>query len=104
MNVDSEVSGRNGVEVDGDDGISVSGNSGGNVGKGERSNLNTVGSLVGLHVRTSLGDDAVIQSLHREITITNVGEDDGIGSSAIGLTDNHAVERHGVGTDSEQRV
>lgn len=101
VNIDGEVSGGNGVEVDLDDGIRVSGNSGRNVGEGEGSNLNPIGGCVGLDVGTSLGDDAVIQSLYREITVTHIGEDDGFGSSTIGLTNNHASERHGIGTDSK---
>lgn len=92
MNVDGKVSSHHGVEIDLDDGIRVSGDTGRNVGECEGSNLNPVGSCVGLNVGTSLGDDAVIQSLHGEITVTHIGKDDGFGSSAIGLTDNHAGE------------
>ena len=104
MDVDGEIAGFVRVEVDLDNGLGIACDGTRDVGKRERTNLHTVGSLVGRHVCSLLGDDTVIQALDSKDTIPNIRKDDGLRSSPIILINNDAVEGHNIRIYGEQGV
>ena len=104
MDVDSKISSFHRVEVDLNNGLGIPCDGCWNVGKGERTNLHTTGSLVRSHEGTFLGDDAVIQSLHSEGAISKIGKNHRFGSSSIVLVNDDTVEGDNIRIHGQQRA
>ena len=104
MDVNGEVASLDWVEIDFDNRFAIPWDGGWDVGESERANLDAIGSLVGRHKCSSLRDDAVIQTLHSEDTISHVRKYDRLCSSTIILINNDAIEGNNVWIHGQQRI